>query len=43
VVRLKMKKIHFKEENHEHDNQKVITDASLKVPHKFYNQLETGM
>jgi flagellar biosynthesis regulator FlaF len=31
----KNEKIHFKEENHEHDNQKVITDASLKVPHKF--------
>ncbi|RZC40587.1 uncharacterized protein BDFB_008160, partial [Asbolus verrucosus] len=31
----KNEKIHFKEENHEHDNQKVNTDASLKVPHKF--------
>ncbi|EFA12043.2 uncharacterized protein LOC103314771 isoform X1 [Tribolium castaneum] len=31
---VKNEKIHFKEENHEHDNQKN-TDASLKVPHKF--------
>lgn len=32
----KNEKIHFKEENHQDiDNQKVNTDASLKVPHKF--------
>lgn len=30
----KNEKIHFKEDIHEHDNQKN-TDASLKVPHKF--------
>lgn len=31
----KNEKLHFKDENQEHDNQKVNVDPSVKVPHKI--------